>query len=191
MCLSNPYIGKAILALDWEGEAVRYPASWAAEFMNIISRETGATPFFYTFASETTKAKWKAIAKRYPLWIAHWGINNPDCGVWKEFHIHQYTDHPVDQDVTSDKLTRENWHKYTGGDNMTQQEFNKMMGIYLAELAEKDVSKWAKGSVESVKNIGVMVGDANGQFRGQSFVKREELAQVISSLIKRYHPKGL
>lgn len=185
------YIGKGILALDWEGKAIPYPASWALEFMDIVARETGATPFFYTFASETKKDKWKQLAQKYPLWVAHWGTDKPDCGVWGECLIQQYSDKPVDQDITSSKLTRSNWHNYTGGNNMTQQEFDKMMDTYLAERAAKSVSKWAVGAVENIKDLGIMVGDANGRIRAQSFVTREEVAQVISSLIKRYHPKGL
>lgn len=187
----KPYIGKAILALDWEGGAIPFPASWPLNFMDIVSRETGAIPFFYTFASEAKKEKWKQLSKKYPLWIAHWGVDKPNCGVWSECLIHQYSDKPVDQDITSSKLTRSNWHNYTGGNNMTQQEFNKMMDTYLAERAAKSVSNWAEDAVENIKALGVMVGDANGRFRGRSFVTREELAQVISSLIKRYHPKGL
>ena len=53
---------------------------------------------------------------------------------------------------------------------------------YFQELAAKPVSSWAKEAVEFVQKEGLMNGDADGQFRPQSNVTRQELAAVLKNL---------
>lgn len=57
-------------------------------------------------------------------------------------------------------------------------EWKKFMDQYRAELAKKPVSNWAKEAVDYVKKEGIMNGDANGQFRPQDFITREEVAAI-------------
>ena len=52
---------------------------------------------------------------------------------------------------------------------------------YFQELAKKPVSSWAKGAVDFVKEEGLMNGDADGQFRPQSFITRQEVAAVLKN----------
>ncbi len=49
------------------------------------------------------------------------------------------------------------------------------------ELAKKPVSSWAKDAVDFVKEEGLMNGDADGQFRPQSFITRQEVAAVLKN----------
>lgn len=53
---------------------------------------------------------------------------------------------------------------------------------YFQELAAKPVSSWAKDAVEFVQKEGLMNGDADGSFRPQSNVTRQELAAVLENL---------
>lgn len=53
---------------------------------------------------------------------------------------------------------------------------------YFQELAAKPVSSWAKEAVEFVQKEGLMNGDADGSFRPQSNVTRQELAAVLKNL---------
>ena len=50
---------------------------------------------------------------------------------------------------------------------------------YLAERGKKPVATWAQEAVDYVKAEGLMVGDADGDFRPQSFITRQEMAQVL------------
>ena len=50
---------------------------------------------------------------------------------------------------------------------------------YLAERGKKPVATWAQEAVDYVKSEGLMVGDADGDFRPQSFITRQEMAQVL------------
>lgn len=52
---------------------------------------------------------------------------------------------------------------------------------YFQELAKKPVSSWAKDAVNFVKEEGLMNGDADGQFRPQSFITRQEVAAVLKN----------
>ena len=52
---------------------------------------------------------------------------------------------------------------------------------YFQELAKKPVSSWAKDAVDFVKEEGLMNGDADGSFRPQSFITRQEVAAVLKN----------
>ena len=68
---------------------------------------------------------------------------------------------------------------------LTEAEVKKLareeIEAYFAELAKKPVSSWAKDAVDFVKDEGLMNGDADGSFRPQSFITRQELAAVLKN----------
>lgn len=53
------------------------------------------------------------------------------------------------------------------------------------ERAKQAESSWAKSAIEFAKSNEIMSGDADGKFRPQSFVTRQELAQVAKNLTER------
>lgn len=108
----KPYLGQCILALDWEGAAVSYPASWILEFMDTIKSETGVTPLFYTFAAQLSNSKYAAVAAKYPLWVAQWGVDSPDVGVWDKWTIWQWQGDPFDLDKFDG--TSQDWKTWAG-----------------------------------------------------------------------------
>ena len=67
--------------------------------------------------------------------------------------------------------------------DMTEAQARKIaqdeIGKYFAALQTKPVSSWAQGSVNAVKERGVMNGDAGGNFRPRDLVTREELAATL------------
>ena len=97
-----PYKGKAVPCLDWENNALLLPVSWAREWLDIVARETGATPFFYSGAGYINSTNCTQIAK-YPLWKASYlsryagggYVDDPvdiwDDGDWASKKIYQYT----------------------------------------------------------------------------------------------------
>ena len=70
--------------------------------------------------------------------------------------------------------------------DLTEAEVKKLarqeIEAYFAELDKKPVSSWAKDAVEFVQKEGLMNGDADGSFRPQSFITRQELAAVLENL---------
>ena len=68
---------------------------------------------------------------------------------------------------------------------LTKAEVKKLarqeIEAYFTELAAKPVSSWAKDAVDFVKEEGLMNGDADGSFRPQSFITRQEVAAVLKN----------
>ena len=68
---------------------------------------------------------------------------------------------------------------------LTEAEVKKLarqeIEAYFAELAKKPVSNWAKDAVAFVQAEGLMNGDADGSFRPQSFITRQEVAAVLKN----------
>ena len=87
------YIGKAVLAADWEQTALKYSASWLLTFLQEVERMTGTKPLLYIQQSALLSGKYNGIARAgYPLWMAQYNKKmSPRHGAWKEVTIWQYT----------------------------------------------------------------------------------------------------
>ena len=64
-----------------------------------------------------------------------------------------------------------------------EMQFSLFMRAWLAILAKKPADPWAEDAIKRVTDAGLMVGDPDGNFRPQSYVKREELAQILSNIL--------
>lgn len=67
---------------------------------------------------------------------------------------------------------------------LSYEQWKEYQERYEREKAAKQVSKWAKPAVAYCKENGIMSGDANGQFRPQDTITRQEVAQVAMNLHK-------
>ncbi|MEW9533773.1 glycoside hydrolase family 25 protein [Microbispora sp. NPDC049125] len=94
-----------LLVLDLEtsdDESVAHVNSWAKAWLAHVKEKTGVTPMFYSgwnFANTYGYG-----LQQYPLWVAHYGRAQGDVtppADWKTWTIHQYTDTPIDQNVSS------------------------------------------------------------------------------------------
>lgn len=70
--------------------------------------------------------------------------------------------------------------------DLTKEETVKLIREELAKIetdkARTSESAWAKNAVDFVKDKKIMSGDANGNFRAQSNITRQEVAQVMKNL---------
>ncbi|TLP60907.1 glycoside hydrolase family 25 protein [Microbispora triticiradicis] len=94
-----------ILVLDLEtadGQSVQRVNAWARKWLEYVTAKTGVRPMFYSgwnFAD-----KYGRGLGDYPLWVAHYSRNPGDItppADWKSWAIHQYTDSPIDQNVSA------------------------------------------------------------------------------------------
>lgn len=97
-----PFKGRAIPILDWEADATSWPIQWAKTWLDTVARETGAVPWFYSYASYVQNHDCREI-ERYPLWLAAyyagyapmgWQANPPrygGAGSWSAPVCYQYT----------------------------------------------------------------------------------------------------
>lgn len=69
--------------------------------------------------------------------------------------------------------------KATWEDEMTQEQFNKMMDTYLQGLSKKSASAWAVKELNDAKQKGITDGA-----RPQAFATREEVVAMITRAVK-------
>ncbi|MFG6198669.1 glycoside hydrolase family 25 protein [Nonomuraea sp. JJY05] len=108
---SQPAETGDLLVLDLEtadGKSVAEVNAWAKTWLSYVKAKTGITPMFYSGWNFANKYG-KGLAQ-YPLWVAHYskakGAITPPAD-WKSWTIHQYSESPVDQNVsalTADQL---------------------------------------------------------------------------------------
>jgi len=89
----GPYLGRCILALDWEQTALKYPAAWAKEFLEHIYERTGVRPLLYIQQSAAGTGKYDRIARAgFGLWMAQYNrAMSSRHGAWEKVTIWQYT----------------------------------------------------------------------------------------------------
>jgi lysozyme len=104
MVNSQPAKPGDLLVLDLEttdGRSVAEVNSWAKTWLSHVKAKTGTTPMFYS-GWNFADTYGKGLAE-YPLWVAHYskakGTVSPPAD-WKSWAIHQYSDSPVDQNVS-------------------------------------------------------------------------------------------
>ena len=134
----KPYIGKAVLALDWEKDENpafgKNDVHWCKEFLDHVKNKTGITSFIYMSKDMGCRAhNWSAVAKDYPLWGAQYANNdstgyqrypwtsNTTWGAWDKVTIFQYSSHG----------------RLSG--------WNKDLDIDLAYMDSKEWAEWAAG----------------------------------------------
>lgn len=100
------YVGKGILILDWEANAVKKGVAYAKEFLDRLKELTGIKAMIYMSKSVCRKYDWSSVVSGdYGLWCAQYANNNPTgyqsdpwtdskaTGAWKSMAMYQYTSH--------------------------------------------------------------------------------------------------
>lgn len=120
----KPYIGKAILVLDWEkGDNKAWGSkTWAKTFCDRVKAKTGCTPLIYTGMDGCKQC---ASCTSYPLWFCGYPKNANSWTVpawpkkyttspWKDWSIWQFTSGAGKLDRNTTKLTKADWQKLAG-----------------------------------------------------------------------------
>jgi len=127
-----------------------------------------------------------ARLKRYDKWVAQWA---GECSYKGPYGLWQFTDRlQIGGKEFDGNWAYKDYPSLTGGrigkeNEMKYEDFAAFMQRYEKERSAQAVSGWAEPAVEKVKELGLMQGDARG-FRGQSYVTRQELAQVLANMQK-------
>jgi lysozyme len=114
--LVGHHVGKAIFALDWEGNALRYGADKALEWLDYFYARTGVRPLFYTSDSQTGRYA-KIARKNYGLWDAKYSSRGPSHAGWNIIALWQYQGSPIDKNVFYGDA--DTWMKYAAKDGHT------------------------------------------------------------------------
>lgn len=90
-----------LLALDWEGAALKEPLTWAREWLDLVYEATGIKPLFYCQRTFVKNCDIIAAGDN-GLWIADWrDIEHREMYIspWKIWAIRQIGDKPFDTDI--------------------------------------------------------------------------------------------
>ena len=135
------------------------------------------------------------LLDKYDKWVAQW---NSICTYKKPYGIWQFTDSLA----VSGKNFDGNWaykdypsiikamsEPEKEEPELTEAEVKEIarreVEAWFAELAKKPAADWAQEAVEFVQAKGLMHGDAEGGFRPQSFITRQEAASVLWNALRR------
>jgi lysozyme len=114
--LVEPYIGRAVLALDWEGRALRYGPDKALEWLDRVTALTGVRPLFYCSDSQT--ARYAKLARHdYGLWDAKYSTHAPAHVGWPTLAMWQYAGTTLDRNVFYGG--KDAWMRYAAGRKVT------------------------------------------------------------------------
>ena len=98
----------ALLALDWEGNALDYSLTWALTWLHFVEMRYHKKPLFYCSASYTVKLA-PILANNNGLWVAHYTkASKPSVKVYPSYAIWQYTSTPYDKDVFNGNIQQLN-----------------------------------------------------------------------------------
>lgn len=88
----------ALLALDWEAQAVSQPIEWALEWMQLVEKEYGKKPLMYCSSWYTKKCK-PLLENDNGIWVAHYTKSKkPTLYNYNTYALWQYTSEPYDKD---------------------------------------------------------------------------------------------
>lgn len=124
------------------------------------------------------------VFDRYGRWVAQY---NAFCEYEKPYGIWQFTDCLTigGKKFDGNWACREFLTPTEGEEDMlSYEQFVEYMERYEKEKGGRGVSSWAREAVSYCKAKGLMKGDADGRFRPQSHITRQEVAQVLLNLKK-------
>lgn len=156
------YIGKAVLAADWEQTALKYSATWLLTFMREVERLTGTKPLLYIQQSALLSGKYNGIARAgYPLWMAQYNKKmSPRHGAWQNVTIWQYTSTRGELDKDVFYGDRADWHKLISGDKQTDERRVPIVGATKKGMKGVQV----KGLQEMLKGYGYYTAACDSDF---------------------------
>lgn len=139
LMVARPHLGKAILALDWEGTAIKAGQSYALEWLDTLSKNFPGIPLIY--GSYSWMIQYHDIMMKYPLWQAAYSTNgNPGpaipWGKWK-VAMRQYTDSKGELDRDTFYGTASDWAHYADTHTTPQQKDEEMDFILAQDAATK------------------------------------------------------
>ena len=95
-----------------------------------------------------------------------------------DLSLPQYTSDIIDVGIMSSGV------EHILPEEMTQEDFNRMMGVYLADLAKQEPGDWSADARSWAESNGIIQGDTDGAKRYKSFITREEAAAMLHRLEK-------
>lgn len=207
----KPYIGKAVLVLDWEADAVKLGAGWAKRWLDCVRKETGVTPFLYSYWAEAKQKKWAEVAKTYPLWMAQYAsgytpvrgyLSDPpgekDVGCWgKNIAIRQYTSqgyldgYSGNLDLNLAYIGKAEWDKLCGKTGTETPEEPKAT-LPIDEVARQVLAgEWGNGEERKAKLTAAGYSYVAVQKRVNEILAEDDIDRLARAVIRGEYGNGI
>ena len=208
---AKPFIGKAILVLDWEADAVKLGAGWAKRWLDYVRKETGVTPFLYSYWAEAKQKKWAEVAKTYPLWMAQYAsgytpvrgyLSDPpgekDVGCWgKNIAIRQYTSqgylsgYSGNLDLNLAYIGEAEWDKLCGKTGTETPEEPKAT-LTIDEVARQVLAgEWGNGEERKAKLTAAGYSYVAVQKRVNEILAEDDIDRFARAVIRGEYGNGI
>ena len=112
------------------------------------------------------------VTGKYCPGIIGWNSASGDESKWLNFKAR------LNETATTPNVKEE--------EEMTQEKFNEMMNIWIAEQAKLNPSDWSAEAREWAENAGLIAGDTDGKKMYKKLLTREELVTVLYRALHRY-----
>lgn len=185
----KPYLGKVILAIDWENNKDKKTGSndnpkfvagdykYCEKLLTAVKEKTGITPFLYMSKSVARQYKWE-IGKNFPFWCAQYLKTPPTTytdnpwtddkgwGPWSGCKILQYSSkgrlsgYNGDLDLDKSYMDGEIWLRWAAGDLIPEQPIPDVHPVLKRGDRNEYVRKWQ----ELLNKNGYCCGAADGIF---------------------------
>lgn len=191
----KPYLGKVILAIDWENNKdkqgnndnpkfVAGDYKYCERLLTAIKDKTGVTPFLYMSKSVARQFKWE-VGRNFPFWCAQYKlippttyIQNPwtdskGWGPWSGCKILQYSskgklaNYNANLDLDLAYMDGYEWLRWADGDLLPEQPQEVMQPL----LKKGDRNDFVRAWQLYLKSLGYDIGraGADGIFGRDTF----------------------
>jgi hypothetical protein len=155
------YLGKAMLVIDYEADAVERGRSWVKKFAERITELAGYKPVLYSFSSCINEQKLGSLG--YPIWCANYykgyediyGYDTSGCKIgYKDSIMWQFTSsghlkgYKGDLDLNVFYGDKDDFKKYMGANKVTPEPAKKTVSDIAAEVIK---GKWGNGAERKKK----------------------------------------
>lgn len=181
----RPYLGKIILAIDWENNKdksgkndnpkfVAGDYKYCEQLLTGVKEKTGITPFLYMSKSVARQFKWE-VGRNFPFWCAQYKksppttyVSNPwtdtkGWGAWTGCKIFQYTSkgrlngYGGDLDLDLSYMNVDEWNTYTESNTSFNPDIKPI-------LRKGDRNEYVKAWQTFLNVNGYQCGNADGIF---------------------------
>ena len=175
----RPYIGKAILVVDWEGyQNTKFSDyKFCEQMLVMIHEKTGVKPFLYMSKSVARQYKWE-IGRQFPFWCAQYANKNikyayesnpwtdaKGWGAWTGCKIYQYSSrgrlgtYKADLDINLAYMDGSEWLEWAKGETHTNIDLNLK-----PTLKRGDRNEYVRAWQVLLNQNGYSCGNADGIF---------------------------
>lgn len=105
-----PYLDGAVIALDWEGNALKSDQTKARQWLDIVKQMTGKKALVYCSEAYLKTVGPAVVSGDYGLWCAKYSKKKPVISPWKVMALWQYSSSPWDKSYFYG--SSDTWGKY-------------------------------------------------------------------------------